>query len=130
MVIVFRGSEQCEVGPKSHSHNFRVQSTGTIASHLKLPWMEDGWWPGLKPCLAAVQEVGQHLISELVEPETYIKTLWMGCSVITTLTLTFSIDYSISNSQVGTGGGRRGVPMAGTLVFTPLPWPKITPHPL
>ena len=28
------------------------------------------------------------------------------------------------------GGGRRGVPMAGTLVFTPLPWPKITPHPL
>ena len=30
----------------------------------------------------------------------------------------------------GHRGGRRGVPVAGTLVFTPLPWPKITPHPL
>ena len=41
-----------------------------------------------------------------------------------------SLQESEERSQVGTGGGRRGVPMAGTLVFTPLPWPKITPHPL
>ena len=40
------------------------------------------------------------------------------------------IRNTYSGPHMGTGGGRRGVPMAGTLVFTPLPRPKITPHPL